>query len=104
MVKKTPRETDEAYLEHIRQQPCIAAPLSDKPLWWLECSGKIAPHHDPTVGAGGSDYTALPMCLNHHTEIHKLGRDSWPEKYLLDLNQERVKRLIGYIKILKEEL
>ena len=56
----TPR--DEKYRDWVKTLPC------------LECM-KPAPseaHHTETGGIGikGSDYSCVPLCLNHHAEWH----------------------------------
>jgi hypothetical protein len=40
-------------------------------------------HHWKSKGAGGSDhpYNLLPLCREHHDEVHRIGRKSFWEKY-----------------------
>ena len=89
---KIKREIDKDYLAYIRKQPCLVG---------LFCRGRVAPHHDPSIGAGGSDYRALPLCANHHTTVHQIGRKSFQDRSMLNFNKERVRLLIGYIKRLR---
>jgi hypothetical protein len=39
------------------------------------------PHHLISVGAGGGDDMAIPLCRRHHTEIHACGVHYMVEKY-----------------------
>ena len=57
MIPKPTRVIDEEYLDYIRKQPCLV------------CRHDSDPHHLVTRKAFGSDYTAIPLCRNHHTEI-----------------------------------
>lgn len=52
------------------------------------CGGKAELHHVDAVGAGRNrkeilhlGMRALPLCRNHHNEIHNIGRDTFCEKY-----------------------
>lgn len=56
----------------------------------LPCAvcGKRAPsepHHTRTRGAGGSDEHTIPLCLEHHAAIHRLGRKTFALKHQVDL-------------------
>ena len=89
---KNKREVDKAYLQYIREQPCL--------VW--DCPNKSVVHHHPSIGAGGSDYTALPLCVDHHIlGVHQMGKGLFQKKYRIDFNRERVRLLIGYIRTLK---
>jgi hypothetical protein len=91
---KNKREVDKDYLRFVRSQPCL--------VWG--CPNKSAAHHDPTVGAGGSDYRALPLCAEEHhtTGVHQMGRGLFQKKHNIDFNAERVRLLIMYVKKLKK--
>jgi len=41
-------------------------------------------HHVKTRGAGGCDcsYNLMPLCLQHHNEVHNSGLHDFAEKYL----------------------
>ena len=67
------REVDTKHLSRIRKLPCIVKNS--------ECFGSIVAHHTDTVGSGGSDKDAVPICVGHHTELHFIGRDTFQEKY-----------------------
>lgn len=85
-TKKNKREVDLAYLKYVRSNPCLVS--NDK------CSNAIHAHHSVTKGAGGSDYTAIPLCHICHHEIHSIGRFSFQEKYNINIETE-IKRLVG---------
>lgn len=60
-------------LQTIRAKPCCVC-------------GRDAPsdpHHWKTQGAGGSDEleNLLPLCREHHVEIHKIGRQTFYNKH-----------------------
>ncbi len=83
---KITRETDKEYLDYIRSHACLIGIL---------CYGKVEPHHDPTVGAGGSDYTSVPLCRKHHSEVGQIGKKRFQEKYGVNFDKERVRLLTG---------
>ena len=58
-------------LDLARQQPCIV------------CGQRADPHHLKTRASGGHDvdYNLMPLCREHHAEIHKLGNIRTAEKY-----------------------
>lgn len=70
-----PREIDEDYLDFIRGEPCIVTRQHG-----------VDPAHTHTVGSGGSDYDALPLKRDLHTEQHK-GFDTFAEKYRLNYQE-----------------
>lgn len=75
--KARKREVDESYLDFIREQPCL---VSDG-----NCNSKSHAHHLITQGACGSDYTAIPLCMKHHTfGIHTMGVLSFCKHYRID--------------------
>jgi len=54
--------------------------------WWA--------HHVKHVKNGGRDHGNLvPLCLQHHTEIHSIGRLTFGEKY--DIVLEEIARSIA---------
>lgn len=72
-----------SHLQWLRGRPCI---IVDK----HKCSGRMeAAHFD---GAGGkgmgmkvADYHAFPACSDAHSELHRIGQDSWQAKYRISL-------------------
>lgn len=61
----------------------------------LNCSvcGDISvePHHVVSRGAGGGDSLTnlMPLCREHHIEIHKIGRSTFFKKYELAIGNHR---------------
>jgi len=90
MIEKKPREIDKNYLKHVKGQSCLVC--GDAP-----CDA----HHIKSRATFGSDYTAICLCREHHTECHAIGKDTFQEKYCLDFNEARIKLLISYIKTKK---
>lgn len=82
---KPSRLKDRAYLDWIRRQPCLIDHVA------------AHAHHTTAVGAGGSDYRAVPLCPKHHMEAHRLGRSRFEERHRLDLNEEVIRLLERYI-------
>ena len=81
MLPKPRRVEDEAYLAYLRQLPCTACQKTP-----------AEPHHLESRGSGGSDYTCLPLCREHHAEFHSRGNktasathgmDAWREAHRL---------------------
>ena len=87
-IPKPLRVKDRAYLKYIESQACL---VCDR------CYGDVVAHHVKTVGSGGSDYGATPLCGNHHEEIHRIGRDTFQQKYNLDFRDEIIRLLSKYI-------
>jgi hypothetical protein len=68
---------NKAYLEYVRSHPCL----------FPGCPEPAQAHHLHTRGRGIFDYTAVPLCAEHHTgsvSYHKLG----PTKFLEVMEQE----------------
>jgi len=82
---KTKRETDKRYLEYIRTLPCRVC---------LICPSDA--HHTVSVGAGGSDFRAIPLCRKCHSECHSIGAKTFQDKYALDFKEETIELLIIY--------
>jgi hypothetical protein len=60
------------------------------------------PHHTDKIHGGGvglkgSDTRAVPLCAVHHAELHLTGRDTFAQKYRLDMNEEIIRLLEKYI-------
>lgn len=73
-LSKPARATDEDFLDFVRQHPCTVCGESG-----------VHAHHLRTRGAGGSDYTAVPLCGLHHQQWHQLGNRPFREKTGVDL-------------------
>lgn len=82
---KPTRETDEDYLRYIRHQRCLVTQKRG-----------VDPHHLDTRGSGGSDYTAVPLTREKHTEIGNMGLEEFEEKYNVNLWRQAHRLLRHY--------
>lgn len=89
--EKIPR--DSKYLAHVRNLPCCKCPHD--PTGYVPPG--MNPHHTEHGGVGivGSDYSALPLCLPDHRDLHQKysKRGYWTEEELEALISET---LAGY--------
>ena len=74
--RKPRRIEDEAFLVFVRSRRC-SVPGCINP--------DTDPHHTITRGAGGSDHFAIPLCRQHHDEIHSLGKHRFETDHGIDL-------------------
>lgn len=76
---KTKIPRDSKYLAFIRTLPCLICGTTYN----------VQSHHTDTGGVAivGSDYSALPVCLSHHRDIHQSmsKRGPWSEEELLEI-------------------
>ncbi len=70
------------YLDWIRGQTCLV------------CNKEGVPHHTKAIGMGRNrnkplkeHYSAIPLCVEHHTEIHTMGRRMFELKYNIDIDE-----------------
>lgn len=59
--------------------------FSEQPFNCLSCGRFLVDlHHVKTQGAGGNDenYNLMPLCREHHTEVHTIGLNSFSERYI----------------------
>jgi hypothetical protein len=68
---------DKKYISWLKTLPCLL------------CGKESEPHHVNVKGFGGkgiktADQRSIPVCHEHHMEIHNNGRDSFATKYNLD--------------------
>lgn len=68
------------FLEFIRWQPCA---VCKRPASY-DC--KNQPHHLHTVGSGGSDFSAVPLCAVCHTRWHNTGSKTFAQRSGVDLH------------------
>jgi hypothetical protein len=89
VVGKPKRYEHPNYLAFIRSLPCVACdyPVTDA-------------HHLKTRGSGGSDLTAIPLCRQHHTQIHTEGTRTAMERWSLDPTSIRLALLEKYVESL----
>jgi hypothetical protein len=60
MIPKPIREEDYEWVSYVMQQSCE----------WCRASGPTKAHHVHRRGAGGSDYSCIPLCPECHAKIH----------------------------------
>lgn len=64
----------------------------------LICGSQSVPHHlqkNANMSQKPSDFETVPLCSNHHAELHTLGEKQFEGKYNIDLWSWN-KRLRGY--------
>lgn len=86
------RETDEDHLALVREMPCLV----------FGCWSKADPHHVISRGAGGSDLSAVPLCREHHRELHTTGQAKFEYKHNVTLWVEVANCLAARVRSLKE--
>ena len=69
------------YADLIRALPCIIAECN---AW----SWTIQASHVKSRGAGGKAKDLVPMCPDHHSEMHTLGIRTFESNYSIDLATE----------------
>src|ERR1043166_8837867 len=84
-LPKPSRVQSKTYLDWVRRRPCLI------------CGSVSQAHHSISKGARGSDFRAIPLCANHHRELHRLGRSTFEERYRLDVTEEILRLLETYI-------
>jgi hypothetical protein len=82
---KPVRLKDKSYLAWVRRQPCLVDYVVAEA------------HHTVSRGAGGSDYRSVPLCIRHHKEVHRMGREAFQVKYRLDFGEEIVRLMEIFI-------
>lgn len=82
----------EDYLDYVRSLPCLV-PLCRE--------GPSDPHHLKAVGwrqGKRNDYTASPLCRQHHSEVEQIGMEKFCAKYgIEDLWKDAFFILVEYI-------
>lgn len=73
MFPKKKRIEDEKVLEEFRNKSCEVC----------GANGPSDPHHIKSRGAGGDDIPSnlISLCRAHHTQIHKIGAETFFAKY-----------------------
>lgn len=75
-LPKPRRQVDPGYLDFIRGRVCLVP----------GCRRRGEAHHLTSRGAGGSDYSAVPLCRGHHAAIHNVGLDHFQRVYFVPMN------------------
>ncbi len=87
-LTKPRRVQDEGYLNFVRSSRCAV----------VGCHAfAIDAHHTITRGAGGSDYSAIPVCRSHHSELHHIGRARFESEYGISLAAVNARLLGEYL-------
>jgi hypothetical protein len=80
------------YLRFIKSKPCVVMHHS--------CDGPIDPHHLIARGQRESkrnDFTCIPLCRTHHTEVEYGGAEKFESDYRINLWQENSRLLINWV-------
>lgn len=94
MYPKPTRFKLEIFLQFLRESRCAVMELAIPQHY---CTGPIDPHHTKTVGSGGSDLTAIPLCRMHHIEIGQVGVEKFERKYHIRVDSIRIDALERFI-------
>jgi len=86
-------ERSTMYLDYVRSIPCII------------CDQQAQAHHVEAGGVGmkGSDYATLPLCAEHHRELHDRGDATFRQWHGIDFNVEVIKIMKRYIQAIEED-
>ena len=100
--QRQPRGHDDAYLAHVRLQPCLLAGIAD------DCQGRTDPAHlrfsdakvgrlNPGAGNKSDDKWVLPLCRHHHDAQHAHGNERrWWSQWGIDPNAECERRYAAW--------
>ena len=91
---KTKPYQSKQYREFVRTLACVV----ESP----NCKGQIIPHHVTSVGAGGSDLTCIPLCAEHHNEIHSQGKSTFQKNHYVTLWRLQANTLSKYVELLEK--
>jgi hypothetical protein len=91
MEQKRMRIVNRELLEEVRNLVCLACASLDVAAAreaMYDNQVRSHPHHVISRGSGGGDVASnlLPLCLQHHTEIHKVGNTEFAQKYAVVKN------------------
>ena len=90
-LRKRKRGKCPEYLEHVRQLGCTVCGVRPN-----------RPHHLVSVGSGGDDLTALPLCDDHHNfggdSIHNLGDRLFNERHNVDVWKDAHRNLVRWLR------
>jgi hypothetical protein len=81
---------DEEYLSYIRKMPCSVCTQSP-----------VDPDHliaQKWKQAFRNDYSALPLCRNHHGERGQYGDSKFQELYAINIWKEAWKNVVNYFR------
>ena len=82
----------EDYKNHVRKLPCLI------------CGHGSDSHHLFSIGMGRDrtkpkweDFTVMPLCREHHTELHQTGMTKFSKGWQIHLYKEALKILAKWI-------
>ena len=82
----------EDYKDHVRKLPCLV------------CDEAADAHHLVSVGMGRKralprweDYTIVPLCRNHHQELHQVGLTVFQNNWQINLVKKALLILAQWI-------
>jgi hypothetical protein len=86
----------------IRQQPCVLQ--RGEPHVVYPCRGPVEVAHVKTRGSGGPDFdNTVPLCMEHHRELHRTGRKSFEFKYQVRLAALAKVETAAFLKVAREK-
>jgi len=75
--RRNNREVDDEYIAWIKGWECLSCKK-----WPVDA------HHTVSRGAGGSDYTSIPLCHSCHMQCHSMGAESFQREKCLIFDAE----------------
>ena len=82
---KPEKIVDKDYLAWIERRPCM---ICHKERAGFKANSSDAHHINDKSGGSAkyNDHRTIPLCFDHHREIHQIGKDTFTKKYnLVDL-------------------
>ena len=71
---KEKRIVNKSHLDRVKKMQCLIC---------LKLG--VDAHHLDSVGSGGSDFSVVPLCRDHHREFHTMGIILFEEKYKINI-------------------
>ena len=95
MIDKPARTIDGSYLNYIHSQSCIICGRRPVDADHLIARGRGS--------ASQNDYSAIPLCREHHSERHQGGTSKLEAKYNVNLWKDSWSLLQTYVKVLRQD-
>ena len=84
-----------AYLEYVKTLGCVI----------YGCKNESTAHHRKALGMGSKQrhkedkrhFYTIPMCSQHHGEIHAYGEEKFMENLPINLDKENLRNLINWL-------
>lgn len=87
-MRKDAKVVCEEYLDFIRRKHCLV------------CLSAGEPHHVQARGrnnAKRNDFTSVPLCRKHHSEIEQIGRQKFEELHEVEIWKEAAYFIIEFV-------